>query len=457
MRALKGVTAVDGLVRGRSLWLPLWILLAVLASLRPASAQLEFESDPINYNTAPTHDPVKLLQTGIESGETVLDYDDEHGYLKAVLDHLDVPVSSQMLVFSKTSFQLRRITAQRPRAVYFNDDVYIGWVQGGDVLEMSSVDPEQGAVFYTISQEELPQPRITRDRGQCIVCHASSRTSGVPGHLVRSVYASHSGQPFFGSGTFTTDHRSPFKKRWGGWYVTGTHGKQRHMGNVVATNESSPETLDMEDGANVTNLQGRVNTKPYLSSHSDIVALMVLEHQTRMHNLITRANFTTRSAQHYDKVMNRAMDRPEDYRSDSAKRRISSAADKLVEYMLFADELQLTDRVAGTSNFASEFASRGPRDSKGRSLRDFDLTAHMMKYPCSYLIYSKPFDKLPEEAKDRVYQRLFDVLSGQDDSERFAHLTSQDRQHILQILRETKSDLPSYWTDNTHSSTSNAS
>ena len=197
----------------------------------------------------------------------------------------------------------------------------------------------------------------------------------------------------------------------------------------------------------MTDLSDRLNMGPYLSPHSDIVALMVLEHQTRMHNLITRANFETRSAQHYDRVMNEAMDRPADHCSDSTKRRIKSAAEKLVEYMLFADELQLTDSVQGTSSFASEFAARGPRDSKGRSLRDLDLKTRIMKFPCSYLIYSKPFDSLPDQAKDHVYRHLFDVLTGQDDSDRFDHLTATDRLAILEILRETKSDLPSYWNE----------
>lgn len=221
------------------------------------------------------------------------------------------------------------------------------------------------------------------------------------------------------------------------------------MGNVVVTDRDRPELLDTEQGANVTDLSDRMNTQPYLSPHSDIVALMVLEHQTRMQNLITRANFETRSAQHYDEVMIKVMDRPADYRSESAQRRIESAAEKLVQYMLFADELTLTDPVQGTSDFASEFSARGPRDSQGRSLRDFDLAGRIMKYPCSYLIYSKPFDNLPEEAKDRVYRRLFDVLAGQDTSDRFTHLTAADRQAILEILRETKLDLPSYWNENT--------
>ena len=217
------------------------------------------------------------------------------------------------------------------------------------------------------------------------------------------------------------------------------------MGNVVVTNRDRPEELDVDAGANVTQLTDRVNTEPYLSPHSDIVALMVLEHQTRMHNLITRANFDTRSALHYDEVMNKAMDRPKGHRSESALRRIDSAAEKLVGYMLFADEFQLTDKVKGSSKFAEEFSARGLRDSQGRSLRDFDLSTRLMKYPCSYLIYSKPFAGLPNIVKERVFQRLFDVLTGNNQSKAFAHLSAADRRAILEILRETKGDLPSYW------------
>ncbi len=418
----------------------------LLLGTRSSFAQFNFEAEPVNYNTAPTSDRVSVLAGKIERGEFDLEHDERNGYLKALLKCLDVPVSSQVLVFSKTSFQLRYIDTQHPRAVYFNDDVYVGFCQNGDVAEISSVDPQQGAIFYTLSQQKTKRPKIVRDQGRCVVCHASSRTSGVPGHLVRSVYASSSGQPFFGSGTFTIDHRSPFEQRWGGWYVTGTHGRQRHMGNVVVTNRDRPEALNVEAGANVTDLSDRVNTKPYLSGHSDIVALMVLEHQGRMHNLITRANFETRSATHYDAIMNGALERPMDHRSDSAKRRIGSAAEKLVEYMLFGKELRLSDKVKGTSGFAAEFSKRGPRDSKGRSLRDFDLSTRMMKYPCSYLIYSEAFDGLPKEVGERVYRRLFDILSGQDVSERFAHLSKPDRKAILEILRETKNGLPDYWT-----------
>lgn len=417
----------------------------LVLSAGSANAQLEFESSPINYETAPVTDRVSVLQARMARGESTLEYDDQHGYLRSVLEHLDVPVASQMLVFSKTSFQQRKISPRRPRAIYFNDEVYVGWVQGGDFVEVSSADPNQGAIFYTLSQEQSDAPHFVRDRGQCLTCHASSRTAGVPGHLVRSVYAGRSGLPFFGSGTFTTDHSSPFKQRWGGWYVSGTHGAQRHMGNVTATDSSRPEKLDTERGANVADLSQLLDVSAYLGDSSDIVALMVLEHQTQMQNLITRAGFETRAALHYDQIMNQAMDRPVDHRSDSAKRRIASVGDKLVDYMLFVDEFQLTDPVRGTSAFSSEFAARGPFDSRGRSLRDLDLTHRVLKYPCSYLIYSKPFANLPPLVKEHVYRRLFDVLVGVNEEARYAHLTSADRRAILEILHDTQTDLPDYW------------
>lgn len=408
------------------------------------AAQLRFEEAPINYGKVETDDPVARLQQRIEADEVTLTYDDEHGYLKSLLKHLEIDTSSQVLVKSKTSFQLRKINPRRPRALYFNDETSIGWVQRGDVIEVMTTDPVQGEVFYTLSQEKQAKPQFIRDRGQCIVCHASSRTQGVPGGLVRSVFVSASGQPHFGSGTFTIDHRSPFEDRWGGWYVSGTHGTMRHMGNVISKDRQNPHQLDREAGANVTDLSERLNVSPYLTPHSDIVALMVLEHQTQMQNYLTLASYEARSAAHQDGIMNEALERPEDHVSDSAKRRVASAGDKLLEYMLFAEEFPLTSPVKGTSGFAEEFQAKGPRDSKGRSLRDFDLSTRMFKYPCSYLIYSPSFDRLPTAVKRYVSNRLKAILTGEDEDEdgTFDHLSMEDRRAILEILEETK---PKLW------------
>lgn len=417
-------------------------LIGMIGFSNGAMAQLEFEREPILYQSQAPNDPIARLTEKLKTGETALEYDEKFGYLPALLKEFNVPRSSQMLVFSKTSFQLRRISRRKPRALYFNDEIYVGYVQEGDVLEISSVDPQQGAIFYTLSQEQAEQPVIVRDKGQCLTCHASSRTQNVPGHLVRSVYPDEGGQPQFGSGTFTTDHESPFSERWGGWFVTGTHGDMRHMGNVTAPSRSHPEDLDREAGANVTDLSELVETSPYLEPTSDLVALMVLEHQTQMHNLITRANYEARHAAHYDGIMNAAFeDRPADYVSDTTKRRIASAGDKLLDYLLFRDEFQLTAPVKGVSKFAEEFASRGPRDKRGRSLREFDLKRRLFKYPCSYLIHSPAFDQLPQPVKAHVVSRLREVLTRKDTRDDYPHLSLEDRANILEILKDTKPDL----------------
>lgn len=397
-----------------------------------------FERPPIDYLNAPVNDAVARLAEDVASGTRTLVYDEKHGYLPAVLEALQVPVESQTLVFSKTSLQLRRITPRTPRALYFNDEVYVGWCQKGDVLELAATDAKQGAIFYTLEQDPERPPTFVRDRGQCLTCHASSRTQDVPGYLIRSVYSDAGGNPLLGSGTFTTDNTSPFKERWGGWYVTGTHGEMRHMGNTLVRERGSDAEFDYHAGANVTELDGLVRTSPYLLPHSDIVALMVMEHQTQMHNALAAANYETREALAQTKEMNRLLDRPEDHISDSANRRIDSAADRVLRHLLMKGDFQFTSPVVGTSGFADKFASVGIRDTQGRSLRDLDLQTRLFKYPCSYLIYSDAFAELPSEVKRRVLLRLRAILEGSTEEEEFLYLSATDRANVLQILQETK-------------------
>src|SRR4051812_3582127 len=367
----------------------------------------------IQYGSAPVHDRVAALQERLRAGKVKLEFRDSHGYLDSVLKALDVPVSSQVLVFSKTSFQAPRISPRMARALYFSDDIYVGWVPGGDVLELAAIDPQQGVMFYTMDQDSGPKARVDR-RDECLQCHVSGGTLGVPGLVVRSVFVERSGMPLFQAGGFVSDHRSPLAQRWGGWYVTGTHGKQRHMGNVFAEDRDHPEQLDREQGANVTDLKSRIDTGNYLTPHSDIVALMVLEHQTRMSNLITRVNYETRMALYEQKAINESLKEPAVQISESARRRIDNAAEALLKYLLFTDEAPLDGAIKGTSSFAADFAARGPRDRRGRSLRELDLTTRMLRYPCSWLIYSEAFDGLPPIARERIYKRLWDVLTGAD-------------------------------------------
>jgi hypothetical protein len=251
------------------------------------------------------------------------------------------------------------------------------------------------------------------------------------------VFVDPGGLPILSAGTYRIDHTSPFEKRWGGWYVTGTHGPQKHLGNLVIEGRSVPDDLDNSAGMNVTKLDEHFATSAYLTGHSDIVALMVLEHQADAHNLITRANFLTRQAVHHQQMLNRELGEPADRVWDSTKSRIKSANEPLVEYLLFSGEAELTHRVVGTSGFAEEFAARGPHDPQGRSLREFDLARRLFKYPCSYLIYSPSFEALPSESKEYVFRRMDEVLGGVDATNKFGHLTASDRRAIREILEAT--------------------
>lgn len=405
------------------------------------------EHDAIQYASRPLTDPIAKLQQSISKDQAALDFDQEKGYLASVLKALDVAPESQVLVFSKTSFQAPRISPRMPRAIYFNDRVSIGWVRGGDVLEVAAVDPKQGIVFYTLDQEKSAKPRFER-RDTCLQCHQSGATLGVPGLIVRSVFPEPSGMPMFQAGSFVTDHRSPFKERWGGWYVTGTHGAQVHMGNAVVRDRDKPDKLETTGTQNVTDLGRFFDTGAYLTPHSDVVALMALEHQTHMTNLIIRVGFETRVALHDNAAMNKALQRPEGEMSQSTNRRINNAVEELIEYMLFTQETRLTEPVWGVSGFSESFARQAIRDRQGRSLRDLDLKTRLLRYPCSYLIYSYAFDGLPKVARDRAYRRLWEVLTGRSTNARFAKLSVEDRKAIFEILLETKKGLPDYYANN---------
>ncbi len=378
---------------------------------------------------APLNDPVAQLDRRLQSGETKLEYSaDGWGYLRSLLMHLDINVDSQVLVFSKTSFQLNQISPKTPRAIHFNDSVAIGSVQDGKVFELTSLDPAQGIIYYTLDTRQTDQPRFERRFSECLNCHGPSQ-----GLVVSSVFPTADGMPFV-TGTFFEgiDHRTPLDKRWGGWYVSGTHGSLHHMGNAVAPDSHRPFDLETIGTQNLTVLNSKFDTAKYLAPDSDIVALMTLEHQTRMTNLIVNSSRQFRRATF---EVSRGV----------SSGRLDDAVDQIVAYMLFADEAPIPDPIAGVSTFAKTFPERGPKDKHGRSLRDFDLQKRLFRYPLSYMIYSDIFDAMPVRLQERVYRGLYDVLIGKDRSEKFARLSEDDRRAILEILRDTKSGLPDYY------------
>jgi hypothetical protein len=379
----------------------------------------------IQYTTGATSDAVTQLNRALRTGQRVLEFDTRTGYLVSVLRALQVPEESQMLVFSPTSLQADRISYHNPRAVYFGDTVSVGWVRGGDILEVAALDPTQGVIFYSIAQQPSASPQFRRT-DSCLACHLSWDTAGVPGLLLTSMFPLPDDPNAYANG-FTTTQSSPYEQRWGGWWVTGDHGGARHMGNVPVMPPDKKLAIATPTRA-LASVEGLFDLAGYLSPYSDVVAQLVLAHQTRVTNMIVRLGWEARVA-------------AAEPGADGAVR-VREAAAGLVDYMLFVDEEPLPGRVRGSSGFAEAFARAGPRDSRGRSLRDFDLERRLFRHPLSYMIYADAFDHLPDEAKEAVYARLLHVLTGRDPHPRYRVLTAADRRAIAQILRDTKKGLP---------------
>jgi len=352
------------------------------------------------------HPAIQYFQGPLDNAVTRLT-NSGPGDLLSLLDRFNISSDSQLLVFSKTSFQADKISPRNPRAIYFNDDVAVGWVRGSPSMEVAAFDPRQGVVFYTFNAEK---PGFNRPQA-CLHCHQGPATLGVPGIFVGSVYPNSAGQPS-AAAAIITDHRTPFADRWGGWYVSANHGEQPDRANAVAPDPAEPAALEK--------LTVKFNPAGYLTPVSDIVALMTFEHQTQMTNLITRLGWEARIGGEPD-------------------------IEPLVAYMLFADEARLREPVEGAGAFTKTFPLRGPRDRRGRSLRDFDLNTRLFRYPLSYMIYSAAFDALPDPVRERVYRRLYGILNGEDPSAKFAGLSAEDRRGILEILGETKANLPKWW------------
>ena len=385
--------------------------------------------DPgIGYMTSPLENPIDTLNKRLDAGTARLTFQGRSGYLRSALEAIGLPIDSQLLVFSPASLQGRRISPTNPRAIFFKDDVELGWVRDGDVIEVAAQDARQGIVFYTLPQKEVEAPRFQRAT-TCLGCHMSGDTSGVPGLLMFSS-TPESDRAF--ASTIFMNHTMPVANRFGGWFVTGALTPASHQGNAVAALEGRSRAL--------TSTEGLYDPDGYLSSSSDIGALMVFAHQAQAINLMIHAGWEARAA---DPALHPG--RPPDSEALLAPV-LQAVAEDVVDSLLFIDEARLDGRVQGASGFAERLAAEGPRDKKGRSLRQLALTGRLMRYPCSYLIYSPMFDALPPSMKSLIYERLWQVLSGAEKDARYrAALTLADRQAIVEILRETKAGLPSYF------------
>jgi hypothetical protein len=392
--------------------------------------------DPaIKYSSAPVNNAVADVNRKLQEGAARLTFDGRSGFLRSALEALQIPVDSQLLVFSRLSLQGRRINEQNPRALFFNDRVALGWVRDGDVLEVAAHDQSNGVVFYTLEQraDAAAGPPQFKRAFVCLGCHVTGNTLGVPGLLMFSTTRPEPTQ--FSGLPRHIDQNDPLRQRFGGWFVTGSTGSTPQMGNQAAAVDARPTR-------ELASVEGLFDAEGYPALSSDVVAHLVLTHQAGMTNLLTRAAWEARAA---DPTLHPPFAAtPEQEASIAAV--MNGIASEVVDYLLFVDEAKLTDRVRGASGFAERFSKGSPRDQKGRSLYELDLSQRLMKYPCSYLIYSPAFDALPPRAKDPIYKRLWEVLSGQAQDARYrSALSLADRRAIVEILRDTKKDLPAYF------------
>jgi hypothetical protein len=360
----------------------------------------------INYYR-PGNDPVGKLNAKLSDGSVKLDYGDRGGYLKSVLDALQIPVESQIVVQSKTSLQADLISPTNPRSIFFNDSVAVAWMNGG-FIEVASQDPENGVIFYTMQQVRVNWPQFERNN-TCLRCHQSDTSNGAPGMIVRSITPGPRGEPLLIYGGSFTDHRTPIENRWGGWYVTGAAAGVRHMGNALVEDR---DKSDIVNSIPVTSLAGKFPVERYLTPYSDAAALLVFDHQMYAMGLITRLSWAARTGA-----------------------AIEDGAKELADYLLFTGEVPLKAKMGGAAGFAAKFSAQGPRDSKGRSLRQLNLQTRVFEYPCSYMVYSDAFAALPSVAKAGVYKRLWQGLQTKGGS----------GQATIEILRDTKPEVREYF------------
>jgi len=393
--------------------IPSLVACAVFAAIGALTAQT-----PTPQRT----DPASKLAARLTSGEATLEYKNKWGYLQSLLKELDINPDSQVLVFSRTSLQQDKIGPKTPRAIYFNDTVSVGMVQNGELFEVEAADPTAGVLFYTLSTKKVERPQLQSDRSLCLACHSAAWVAHA---FVATVYPSADGSPaFLGGDLFhVTDHRTPFEQRWGGWYVSGTHGKMEHLGNAVANNPYRPVELETRGTQNLTSLVTKFDVTKYLTPYSDLIALMTLEHQTRALYYMSALSAQFRAADAKPPLPSKIPTPAE----------LNAAVENLVSYLTFSDEAKLTSPIKGVSTFTQTFPQRGPRDSKGRSLRDFNLKTRIFEYPLSYTVYTEVFDKMHPRAQELVYRRLLEELS------------KPANRAALEILRETKPNLPTYF------------
>jgi hypothetical protein len=405
----------------------LWLAMTWAAAA--GTGEIAFDQSPHDYWKRPLTDRFTRLKTEIESGRLSLEANGEKAFLLGLLKALDIPASSQMLVFSTTSLQLRLISPSNPRALFFNEDLYVGYIPGGRI-EVVSIDPDLGGIYYIFDIPRGAQPLQVERSNRCMNCHASEDTGYVPGLVVKSVMPGPHGGSLDAYRQGQTGHAVPFKNRFGGWYVTGYHGPEEHLGNFIG--RLSPEGL-----TKIPIVPGQLfDFARYPVPTSDILPQLLHEHQAGFVNRVVAATYRARELAESGNGIPGA----------AAGAELDAIARALTRYLLFADETPLPEGgIEGDPAFKTDFLRSRRMAANGASLKDFDLQTRLFRNRCSYMIYSAAFRGLPPAVKQRVYRRLGDALSVTAPDAEYAFLPAGEKQTIHGILRSTLPDLPPGW------------
>ncbi len=412
-----------------------------------AQSTPDYEQPPVSYSATQPQDAVSRLQERLASGGLAFAGAD-HEVVRAVLRELNVPIESQVVVFSKTSLQRGRIRPGNPRALYFSDSVYVGWVPGG-LIEVAAIDPQLGPVFYSFDPQAARGATRTFVRdSDCLRCHGGTFVRGVPGVFARSVISTDSGEPLLRHGSEIVDDETPFENRWGGWFVTGYTGKTNHRGNAFGSESGDQLVFNLSD-KRPADLTDFFDTSRYPAKTSDVVALLVFEHQMGVQNSLTRAAQGCRKMLEYQRSLQKALNDPvtDEPSYDSVKSVFAGAVEDVVDHLLFRNAAPVPDGVSGSADFRRVFTHDAPRSHAGHALKDLRLRERIFENRCSYLIYSESFAALPGQLKNRVLDRIYTALHDDDPRGRYAYLEADEKRRIYDILSETHPDAKARWTE----------
>lgn len=336
--------------------------------------QIDFTSPLHRYWERVPQDRFSKVMTA----NPALDTSGELPFLRSLLKALEIPVSSQLLVYSATSLQSAIVNPYNPRAIYFNDDTSVGFIPGGRI-EISSLDPHAGMVFF-IFERLLPPanvaPKFVRS-DRCMNCHADTPSNNLPGLVVHSVAVTNDGSSLRTYRRDEMGHTVSLSQRFGGWHLTGQSGLATSHANLLCR-------LDGDKLIEQPIPVGKLfEITRYPLPTSDILPHLVHEHQVGFLNLVVQAIYLHR---------------------ENDETQMTALAKKFADYILFANEAKLPPGIVGDAAYARDFQSLGP--ASGKPMRDFDLKARIFKYPASYLILSTPWQAVPPSVRRKIYDHL---------------------------------------------------